>query len=580
MKSPFLSLVFLVVGTFPLEAQGTGAVAFEDLKAMFKKHCLTCHNGERPRGGLDMTTKAAILAGSDSGVSLVAGKPDESLLFKLAAHLEAPHMPPNAPKMPDRDLEQIKNWILLGMPERKDLAKLDPKLVASLSKPSAILPAPAEGSAMAAGGSDGPGRASGAARNGAKAASAVGSSAQDTARVQRVAPTSLAFSQALGGYLRPVKGGAGVVDEQGALLKILPFPEKEITKIRVGAEGALVLLAGGEGAQTGRVELINAADGTKRFATADELDTVLAADLAIEPQASGASPRGLVALSGPSKVVKVFSLGDGKLVHAMKKHIDWVLDLRFGPDGLLLASADRSGTILLTEAAGGAEVHVLRGHQGAVPTIAWKRDGNVLVSGGADGKIRMWDAHFGKDLGIFDAHEGGVTQVEVLADGRVLSAGRDKKLKVWSPDLKQCEVVVTSGNTPLSFACKPGKIGIGESDGKLTWVVLASDRLAHVPGIAITDKKDPEKHQGHGAPENATTQAETTAMASALERKRELLKTLESASEKLKDDAARTPENKDLAEGYIQICRTILAVKSEIVRLEKAAVPEVQGSKQ
>jgi mono/diheme cytochrome c family protein len=113
MFSPYMKLAYSIIflANCGLIVQASGPVAFEDLKVIFKKHCLTCHNSERPRGGLDMTTKTAILAGSDSGISITAGKATESLLYRLAAHLEAPHMPPNSPKMPDRDLEQIKIWI-------------------------------------------------------------------------------------------------------------------------------------------------------------------------------------------------------------------------------------------------------------------------------------------------------------------------------------------------------------------------------------------------------------------------------------------------------------------------------------
>lgn len=72
---------------FALAQQPAPPVAFEDLKPVLKKHCLNCHNGERPRGGLDMTTKATILAGSDSGVTVASGKPRDSLLYRMVSHI-------------------------------------------------------------------------------------------------------------------------------------------------------------------------------------------------------------------------------------------------------------------------------------------------------------------------------------------------------------------------------------------------------------------------------------------------------------------------------------------------------------
>jgi len=104
-----LGMLYLLSAT--QGARSAEPVVFEDLKPVFKKHCNTCHNSERPRGGLDLSSKASILAGSDSGQSVVGGKPAESLLFKLTAHLEAPHMPPNSPKIPEMEVEKISTWI-------------------------------------------------------------------------------------------------------------------------------------------------------------------------------------------------------------------------------------------------------------------------------------------------------------------------------------------------------------------------------------------------------------------------------------------------------------------------------------
>ena len=56
---------------------------------------------------------------------------------------------------------------------------------------------------------------------------------------------------------------------------------------------------------------------------------------------------------------------------------------------------------------------------------------------------------------------------------------------------------------------------------------------------------------------------------------REILRELEQTCELLKDQAARNPTNKELTEGYLNMCRTILNLKSEIIRLEPGSqLPE------
>ena len=60
---------------------------------------------ERPRGELDLTSYAGLVTGGAGGKAAVPNSPDESPLYTFAAHLEEPHMPPNAAKIPQRELD-------------------------------------------------------------------------------------------------------------------------------------------------------------------------------------------------------------------------------------------------------------------------------------------------------------------------------------------------------------------------------------------------------------------------------------------------------------------------------------------
>jgi hypothetical protein len=48
-------------------------------------HCVRCHNREKSRAGLDLSTRAAALKGSDAGEVLVPGRPQGSLLVQRAS---------------------------------------------------------------------------------------------------------------------------------------------------------------------------------------------------------------------------------------------------------------------------------------------------------------------------------------------------------------------------------------------------------------------------------------------------------------------------------------------------------------
>ena len=145
------------------------------------------------------------------------------------------------------------------------------------------------------------------------------------------------------------------------LLGVLPFPEGIAHVLKFSRNGKLLLAGGGHEAKSGRVVLWDITTGKRITEIGDEYDVVLAAD--ISPDQS------LVALGGPSKVVRIFSTATGELVQQIKKHTDWIYSLEFSPDNVLLASGDRNGDVFVWEAAKGQEYLSLRGHTAGV-TVA------------------------------------------------------------------------------------------------------------------------------------------------------------------------------------------------------------------
>jgi len=73
-------------------------------------HCLECHSGPAPKGGLDLSRQDRAFAGGESGPAIVAGKPDESLLLQRIADGE---MPPKKP-LPAEEVALLKEWIAGG----------------------------------------------------------------------------------------------------------------------------------------------------------------------------------------------------------------------------------------------------------------------------------------------------------------------------------------------------------------------------------------------------------------------------------------------------------------------------------
>src|SRR5687768_8556269 len=86
----------------------------EPVQEIFRKHCLECHTAKKAKGGLRMDSLDALLAGGDSGPSLVPGHPEKSLLV-TAIHGKEPDvvtpMPYKKTLLPPADRQVIEQWI-------------------------------------------------------------------------------------------------------------------------------------------------------------------------------------------------------------------------------------------------------------------------------------------------------------------------------------------------------------------------------------------------------------------------------------------------------------------------------------
>ncbi|MDA0832490.1 MAG: DUF1553 domain-containing protein [Planctomycetota bacterium] len=91
-----------------------GAVDFEQsIAPLVITSCLGCHNASEKKGGLDLTTPEGLLAGGDSGLVVVAGDPQKSLLIE---RLHDGSMPPQDAgiTVTDDDVALIARWISQG----------------------------------------------------------------------------------------------------------------------------------------------------------------------------------------------------------------------------------------------------------------------------------------------------------------------------------------------------------------------------------------------------------------------------------------------------------------------------------
>lgn len=100
---------------------GAADVSSPPIETILETSCTSCHRPGKAKGGLDLTTREALLTGGDTGPAIVLGKAADSLMYKLVAHLDEPGMPMKADKLPAQQIATMTAWINAGAPYARTL---------------------------------------------------------------------------------------------------------------------------------------------------------------------------------------------------------------------------------------------------------------------------------------------------------------------------------------------------------------------------------------------------------------------------------------------------------------------------
>ncbi|MFM8469915.1 MAG: c-type cytochrome domain-containing protein [Limisphaerales bacterium] len=258
----------------------------EHVLPIFKNQCLKCHNSDKPKADLDLSTFGGTMKGGSSGLIVAGGDPDGSVLYKTVTHAAEPTMPPKS-KLPDKELELIKKWIAGGLLENsgsKAIASNRPKIDLSLSsasfgKPEGAPPMPGD------------------------------LLLEPVVRTTRTsASTALAASPwaplvALGGQKQVLLYNSDTLQLAG----VFPFPEGFPHDVKFSRNGKFLLAGGGRGANKGIVAVWDVTTGERIITAGDDLDVALAADIS--------SNQKWIALGGPDRLVKIYATATGEQLH-------------------------------------------------------------------------------------------------------------------------------------------------------------------------------------------------------------------------------------------------------------------------
>lgn len=84
-----------------------------DILPIMENSCVSCHGGKRTEKGLDLSSYAALMNGSEKGAVVIAGDADNSALAALVANGK---MPKRGSKLTPEQIALIIAWINAGAP--------------------------------------------------------------------------------------------------------------------------------------------------------------------------------------------------------------------------------------------------------------------------------------------------------------------------------------------------------------------------------------------------------------------------------------------------------------------------------
>jgi WD40 repeat protein len=357
---------------------------YKDIRPIFVQHCQGCHQPAKAEGGLLMTGYAELLKKGDSDVAgIVAGKPDESIIYQMIVPSggKPAKMPRGKDPLSDRDINLVKRWITEGA---KDDSPVNDVVIDAEHPPVYELPP---------------------------------------------VLTALAYSPdskflAVSGYHEILLHKA----EGGIVARLVGLSER-IQSLAFSPDGKWLAATGGAPGRFGEVQVWDVARKKLKLSVSVTFDTVYGASW---------SPDGTkIAFGCGDKSLRAIDAATGKQVLFQGGHDDWVLGTVFSKDGSHLVSVSRDRSMKLTEVATERLIDnitsitpgALKGGLLAVDRHPTKDE---LLIGGADGVPKLYQMYrtkprkIGDDYNFirgFDPLPGRLFAAKFNVDGSLIIVG-------------------------------------------------------------------------------------------------------------------------------------------------------------
>ena len=139
-----------------------------------------------------------------------------------------------------------------------------------------------------------------------------------------------------------------------------------------------------------------------------------------------------------AKIVKVWDLEKGVLIHTLRGHSGRIDSVSISADGHFGVSVGSDNLMIHWDLLTGESLRTITVESGV---ICMSADGNIVISGSTD--IKVWDLRNGEHLGTVNGHTGRIVSLWLSADANIaVSGGSDNTIRMWDLKTLKCIKII------------------------------------------------------------------------------------------------------------------------------------------
>ncbi|MEP6670090.1 MAG: DUF1553 domain-containing protein [Chthoniobacter sp.] len=430
-----LGLLALLVQSAPAADTAT-----PEAMRLLKSNCFSCHNDQKKKGGLVMTSRETLLKGGDNGPALDLNAPDKSALLDALAADADPHMPPKK-QLSAPQIALLKGWVhdgakwdaaaLVRQPSAprsvavtQPAASFHPILALALSPDSTRL-------AVGCGHEVVLYDVSGTNLNVITRASA------HPDPVQSIAWSPDGKRLATGAFRRVVIWSADSLTKEREITADLT---DRIAALRFLPDGNQLVIADGRAAELGTVRIADTSTGAITASWTAHADTIF--DLAVSGDGK------LLATAGGDKLVKLWNLETHQEIAKLEGHVAQVLTLAFDANATQLASGGADFQLKVWDVKTHERIMSLGTHTTPVNAVTWSPVGPAVIAVSADGSADRY------------------TELKALTGAASTEASAKEKKLASAEEALHCVAVAANGER-IFAGSHEGQLFAWDKDGKI-----------------------------------------------------------------------------------------------------------------